>query len=161
MVPKILQMILQIGDKRERIACSVKRLANRKNLSASRYTLYAQKGLTLIEVLLAVAILGIGIVGVLRAYAGSISALETGQYSIDAFNLMKQKIADVEQMVLEDDTMPLKGDSGADEDFLWEWKINSTNTEKLNELILIVSHKNNPRTFSLKTYVVEKQEEEL
>jgi len=158
---KTLKMILQIGNKKQRIAYNVKRLANRKNLFVKRYALAAQKGLTLIEVLLAVSILGIGTVGVLRAYAGSISALEAGQNNIDAVNLMKKKIADVHQMILEDGKIPVKGDSGDDEDFLWEWKINSTNTEYLHELILTVSHKINPRTFSIKTYVVEKEEEEL
>jgi len=46
------------------------------------------------------------------------------------------------------------------EDFLWAWKVNPTETEDLNELTLVVSHRYNPRTFSLKTYVVDKKKEE-
>jgi len=124
-------------------------------------TLHSKKGLTLIEVLIAVSILAIGIVGVLQAFAGSVAALEVGQYNVDAVNLMKQKIADVEQMLFEQGNDSVGGgDSGTLEDFIWEWEIQPTEIENLNELTVIVSHTYNPRTFLLKSYVVSKKEEE-
>ena len=67
-------MILPIGNK-QRIAFSVKRLVAKKPLTANRYSLTAKSGLTLVEVLMAVSVLAIGIVGVLRGYASSITAL--------------------------------------------------------------------------------------
>jgi len=123
-----------------------------------------KKGLTLIEVLLAVSILAIGIVGVLRAYATSVVTLEVGQYNIDAVGLLKQKMADIEQVVVEEGEIPQGSEQGTfespAEDFLWAWKVDPTETEGLNELTVVVSHKYNPRTFSLKTYVVDKKKEE-
>lgn len=126
------------------------------------------KGLTLIEVLLAVSILAFGIIGVLRAYAVSIATLEIGQYNIDAVSLMKQKMVDTEKMILEmaleEEKIPQGGEHGEFEkpfeDFLWEREISSTETEGLSELTLVISHKYNPRTFSLTTYVVDREEEE-
>ena len=129
-----------------------------------QWSLTTKKGLTLIEVMLAVSVLSIGIVGVLRAYASSIATLETGQYNIDAVNLLKQKMADVQQMLLEQGTKASQGESGNFEDiyqdFLWSWEIRPTGTEHLNELELTVSHNYNPRTISVKTYVVDPPEEE-
>lgn len=154
-----MKMILRIGNK-QRVAISEQRRVNRKLLSAIRYPLNAKKGFTLIEVMTAVVILAIGIVGVLQAYAGSIATLEVGQFNINAVNLLKQKMSDIEQIILEQEEPP-KSDSGTDGDFLWKWDIMSTGTEGLNALTLSVSHLYNPRTFELNTYVVEKQEEEL
>ena len=154
-----MKMILRIGTK-QRSACSEQRIANRRALSANRCTLTAKEGMTLIEVMAAVAILAIGIVGVLQAYAGSISTLEVGQFNIDAVILLKQKMVDIEQTILEQEQPPRSG-SGAVDDFLWEWNIASTGTEELNKLTLTVSHAYNPRTFILHTYVVDKKEEEL
>lgn len=122
--------------------------------------------------LLAVSILAIGIIGVLRAYAGSIATLEVGQYSINAVNLLKQKMADVEQMVREKegDLSGRKQGEFEDEfnDFHWEWDIQpidietdtETKVEGFYELTLTVSHKDNPRTYTLKTYVIGEKEDE-
>jgi len=132
MASRIMLMILRIGNK---------------------------KGLTLIEVMAAVVILAIGIVGVLQAYAGSISTLEIGQFNIDAIKLLKQKISDVEQAILEQKEPP-RSDRGEVDDFLWEWNTASTSTKDLNKLTVTVSHKFNPRTFEINTYVVDKKEEE-
>ena len=117
------------------------------------------KGLTLIEVIMAVVILAIGTMGVLRAYAGSISTLEIGQFNIEAVILLKQTLADVEQDILEQEELP-KGDQGTVNDFRWEWDISSTSTDDLNKLTVTVSHEYNPRIFVINTYVVDKKEEE-
>lgn len=117
------------------------------------------KGLTLIEVMTAVVILAIGTMGVLRAYAGSISTLEIGQFNIDAVNLLKETLSDVEQVILEQEELPIS-DQGTVNDFRWEWDITSTSTDDLNKLTVTVSHEYNPRIFVINTYVVDKKEEE-
>jgi len=117
------------------------------------------KGLTLIEVMMAVVILAIGTMGVLQAYAGSISTLEIGQLNIEAVNLLKETLADVEQVILEQEELPIS-DQGTVNDFLWKWDITSTSTDDLNKLTVTVSHEYNPRIFVINTYVVDKKEEE-
>ena len=119
------------------------------------------KGLTLIEVLLAVSILAIGVISVLRAYANSLATLEAGQYTIEASGLLKQKMADIQQMILEEEEIVQKSDNGTFEspfeEFLWQWEIKPLEPEGLNQLTLMVSHQNNPRAFRLNTYVVDKE----
>jgi len=158
MVLMVMEMILRIGSKKQGLGSRVDGPKGR-NLPTNAYILNPKGGFTLIEVMMAVVILAIGIVGVLQAYAGSISTLEVGQFNINAVNLLKKKMSDIEQIILEDEN-PSKSDKGAEGDFIWEWNITSTGTEGLNELTLVVSHLYNPRTFELITYVVEKQEEE-
>ena len=87
---------------------------------------------TLIEVLLTITILAIGMVGVLRAYATMISAMETAQYNIDAACLLKAKMGGIEEDAITDrGTLPrqnagrIANDRGirADNDYPnnWEW----------------------------------------
>ena len=155
-------MISRTGNK-QRIAYSGQR-REKDRLSAKGYPLSAQKGLTLIEVLLAVSILGLGIVGVLRGYASSIVTLETGQYNIDAVGLLKMKMAEVEIMVREKDGISPGSERGPFaapyQNFLWEWDIQPTEVEDLYALSMVVSSDFNPRTFSLTTYVADKKTEE-
>ena len=156
-------MILRIGNK-QRIEYSVKRIENPTGLSAKRYTLYAKKGLSLVEVMLAVSILAFGITGVLRGYASSIVALEAGQYNIDAVNLLKEKMAEVEIMVGEKESLSAESEAGAFaapfQDFSWEWELSPTEAEDLYALSLTVSSDFNPREFSVTTYVADKKAEE-
>ena len=63
-------------------------------------TLLVEKGFTLIEVLLAVSILAIGLVGILRAYATSTSAMEKSQYDMDAVFLLKTAMGQMEEKAL-------------------------------------------------------------
>ena len=157
---KVLQMILRIGNSRRHCEAVRPKQSNAKRRPRNG----SVSGLTLIEVLMAVSVLAIGTVGVLSAYAGSISVLEAGQYSIDGVHLVKQKMADVEQMLLEEEKIIQKGDSGtfknAFSDFSWKWEIKPTETEGLNTLTLVVSNQYNPRKFSLSIYVLDAEEEE-
>jgi len=124
---------------------------------------FNQKGLTLVEVMLAVSILAIGLVGVLQAYAGSITTLEIGQYSIDANRLLRQKISELQREFVEQGDVTLGAASGEFDgdwsDFLWRWEVLPTDIDDLNELIVIVSHKNRSRAFSVKTYVIGQKKE--
>ncbi len=155
-------MILRTENK-QRLVFSRQRIVKLDNLTATRYTLYARKGLTLVEVLLAVSILAMGIVGVLRGYASSIATLEAVQYNIDAVNLLKMKASEVEIMVGEKQGISQKSGSGSFEepfeDFLWEWEIRPAGEEDLYALSLTVSSGYNPREFSLTTYVADKKDE--
>ena len=72
--------------------------------------------MTLVEVLLAVSILAFGIAGVVRGYASSITTLETGQYNIDAVNLLKKKMAEVQIMVREKEKISQESERGPFED---------------------------------------------
>ena len=163
MVLRTQRMILRTGNK-QRIAFSVKCTADKKKLFAIRYPLNTRGGLTLIEVLLAVSILGFGLVGVLRGYASSIATLAAGQHNIDAVNLLKKKMAEVEIMVIEKEKISQESEDGLFEDpfqdIIWEWDIKPADKEDLYALSVTVSSEYNPREFSLKTYVADKKVEE-
>jgi prepilin-type N-terminal cleavage/methylation domain-containing protein len=57
----------------------------------------AAKGFTLIEVLMAISLLAVGMVGVLRAYSTSVNAMEIAQYNIDASCLLKAVMGNIEE----------------------------------------------------------------
>lgn len=138
----------------------ISRIGNRTRNAISRKQPFNQRGLTLIEVLTAVSILAIGIIGVLQAYAGSITTLEVGQFNINAINVLKSQMNAIEEMVLTEESPNTSG-RGEEGDFRWEWDLSSTGTENLKKLTLTVSSELNPRTFTLNSYVVEKEEEEI
>ena len=58
-------------------------------------------GFTLIEVLTAVTILSIGIIGVIRAYVTLINGIEASRFTVETSYLLKEKIADVEKEAIE------------------------------------------------------------
>ena len=120
-----------------------------------------KKGFTLIELMLAITILSVGMVGVLRAYSVSVSALEAGQESIEAVYLLKEKMAQVEKDASEEGGIPPgRWDGEFDnefEEFTWELTVRPGPTRGLNESILTVSRKENSKRFSLVTYVENKQ----
>ena len=128
---------------------------NRKKVSG-----ISNKGFTLVEVLLAVTILAVGIIGVLRAYATSVNALEVSQENIDAVCLLKEKMAEIEQAGLEQGGIPQGVSSGefegSFEGFEWESEVKPSRVDGLNEITLVVSRKEKPRRFSLVTYVESK-----
>jgi Tfp pilus assembly protein PilE len=164
MVLKVLPMMLIIGNN-QGIGDRGQGTEKRK-LNPEPRTLNHIRAFTLVEIMLAVTILSLGIVGILRAYATSINVLEIGQDNIDAVTMLKEKMAEIEQKFLEEGTL-LPGTSsgvfdGEFEGYQWEWEIKPSTLENLSEVILIVSSKDKPRKFSLQTYMVnvEKKEEE-
>ncbi len=76
---------------------AISRQLSAKKLKADSCKLKAMKGFTLIEVLMAISFLAIGVVGVLRAYSTSVTAMEISQYNIDAACLLKTVMGDVEE----------------------------------------------------------------
>ena len=116
-----------------------------------------RRGITLVEVLLAVAILSIGMVGVLRAYAVSIGALEISRDTINIIELLKEKMADIEQTTIEQGGVSAGASSGKFEgtweDYAWASQTNTIAQEGLCELALTVSSQlDGSRQASLVTY---------
>ena len=111
--------------------------------------------------MLAVTILSVGMVGVLRAYAVSVSALEASQESVAAVYLLKEKMTQIEKEAGEEGGIaPGRWDGEFEngfEGFTWELTVMPGSTRGLNESILTVSHKGKPRRFSLVTYVENRQ----
>ncbi len=122
-----------------------------------------EKGVTLVEILLAVVILSIGIAGVLRAYAVAVTALETGQDYIDAIQLLKGKMAEIEQEIIEEKGLSTGLSHGEFEgefkDYQWERETRPSSVEGLLELKLAVSHPQKNRLILLVTYAENKDYE--
>ena len=118
------------------------------------------QGITLIEILLAVVILSVGIAGVLQAYAVAVTTLETGQDYVDAIQLLKAKMAEIEQKAIEEKGLSAGLSRGEFEeglgDYQWEWEAQPTPLESLHELKLVVSSPHKNRQFSLITYAENK-----
>ena len=141
----------------QRIRNSVERAEERRVWSA-------QKGLTLVEVLLAVVVLSIGVAGVLRAYAGSVQTLEITQENIEAINLLKEKMAEIQQEIIEGKGLSAGSSTGDFEgglkNYAWESVVQPGPHESLHELHLVVYQPGQTRQFSLATYVENKDYEE-
>ena len=118
------------------------------------------RGFTLVEVMLAVTILAIGIIGVLRGYATSVNALGVGQENIDAVCMLKEKMLEIEQIALEEEGISPGTSSGEFEGrfegFEWEWEVKPSSEDDLSEVTLVVSRKGSPRKFTLVTYMESK-----
>ena len=84
-------MILEIGSS------VVSRLAGKRvnRLTGKPADRLTKNGFTLIEVMLAVTILAIGIVGVIRAYTTAVNGLKAAECSIEEACLLKEKMAEV------------------------------------------------------------------
>ena len=78
---------------------------------------------TLVEVMLAVSILAIGLVGVLRAYAVLVGGLEAAQDSVKAICLLKDKMAEIEEEALKDVNIPAGVNTGGFDTYgeTFEW----------------------------------------
>lgn len=67
------------------------------------------RAFTLIEVLAAVMILSVGIIGVVRAYITLASGIETSAFTVQASYLLKTKMADIEKEAIENPGLPAGG----------------------------------------------------
>jgi len=127
---------------------------------------FKNKGFSLLEVLLAVSILSLGLAGVLRAYASSLGTLEIGQYNIDAGQVLRMKMDDLEQEILENGKL-MGASLGMLNGFRWQWSIRQVMSEDpedtqavLNEVTLKVAYPDNPRELFLTTYYEDKKNED-
>ncbi len=127
---------------------------------------FFKKGFSLLEVLLAMSILSFGLAGVIQAFSKSLEVLEVGQYSIDTTQLLKMKMAEIEQDILENSkfTGLMSGQfDGAFSDFKWKVSIEPVvidDREGLNILTLSVFHKNLSRVQELVMYYADKKQDE-
>lgn len=123
-----------------------------------------QSGITLIEVLLAVVVLSVGLVGVLRAYAVSVGALEISRDMINIIELLKEKMGDMEQTMIEQGGVSAGSASGRFDgrfaDYNWAWGTTATAQEGLYELTMSVVRVDGARQVSLITYAPNKDYEQ-
>ncbi|GEM_PF-2663574 len=131
------------------------------SLQSSVFSL--SSGITLVEVLLAVVVLSVGLVGVLRAYAASISALEVSQETVNTVELLKEKMAEIEEDALEDGGISAGSASGQFDgeftDYHWTWGTTATAQEGLYALTMSVARDDSARQASLDTYALDKDYE--
>lgn len=59
------------------------------------------RGFTLIEVLLAVSILAVGMIGVIRAYIVLMNSVEVSRFTVEAAYLSKIRMADIEKSAID------------------------------------------------------------
>ena len=153
------RMMLRIGND-QGPAYSVQRIGKEKILSPIPDPLSPHKGVTLVEVLLAVVILSIGIAGVLRAYAASIGALEISRDTVNTIELLKEKMADVEQDMIEQGGISAGSASGQfageSEEYSWTREATTSAPEGLCELALTVTRSDSSRQASVVTYAQNK-----
>ncbi len=134
-----------------------------QKLNPKPWPLFPKTGVTLVEVLLAVVILSIGIVGVLRAYAASIGALEISRNTVNIIELAKEKMGDLQQEMIEQGGVSAGSSSGQFqgdfEDYSWAWEATTSARDGLCELALTVSspgESDGSRKISLVTYAWDK-----
>ncbi len=117
---------------------------------------------TLIEVILAVSILAFGLIGVVKAYIVSVDALEVSQYIIDTTYLLNEKLAEIEQEIIEEPQYFLDNSEGKFEggyrNFKWVVTVSDSVNEDLKEVkITVFSEQIQPgREESLVCYVENK-----
>ncbi|MFH0763892.1 MAG: prepilin-type N-terminal cleavage/methylation domain-containing protein [Candidatus Omnitrophota bacterium] len=122
-------------------------------------------GFTLVEAMVAVTILAFGTIGVLRAFAMAVTAVEAGQYSVDAMCLLRERMAGIEKDALEGTALTAgvyNGEfDGKDSGFKWQTVVQPLNfsNEEMDGLldkVKVTVYNDNvkpPRRFSMETYV--------
>ncbi len=151
--------MLQIGNRPKTKDQRLKK-KNKRVFSLQSSVFSPSGGITLVEVLLAVVVLSVGLAGVLRAYAASIGALEVSRETVVAIELLKEKMADVEQEMIEQGGISAGSASGGFDgksvDYNWAWGTTTTAQEGLYELTMSVVRADGVRQVSLVTYAQNK-----
>lgn len=128
-----------------------------------------KKGLSLVELMVAVSILCVGIVLVIRSFLTAMAALEHSQNKISAIHFLEKKMAELEQKAIEEGGI----ESGSERDRTqinsrpaeWNFQIAPITideaTDEVNEVMLTVSWKegNINKDAVLATYLVNKKQE--
>ena len=116
-----------------------------------------KSGLTLLEALLAVAVIGFGLAGIIRGYALTLGALRTSQENIRATFLLKEKMTDLERLALDEGGITpgiLTGEfEGDDADFAWNAETSPSGPCGLSTVTLTVERAGRERKHSLVTYL--------
>ncbi len=120
------------------------------------------KGFTLIEVMLTVAVLSIGIGGVLRAFIVNLDVMQASQEYIVGISLAKDKMAGMLLEEKENSGLSVGSSEGkfqgAYADYAWKTQVNPSDKEDLNVLSVIVfdSSIDHPKETTLVNYVQNK-----
>ena len=118
-------------------------------------TLTPRNGFTLIEIMVAIVVLSIGLVGIGRAYMASIGALGIGRENTEAFCLLKQKMGEIEERAIKEEGLSTETSRGIFEgdynNYEWTTDIKSA-SDNLVEVDLSVHREGSRRIFTLETY---------
>ena len=113
---------------------------------------------TLIEVILAVSLLAIGLVGILAAYAKSSDALRLAEDNLAAQGLLRRELAAVEIEVCEQQFIAQGVREGQftepyARDFAWRLDVVASPIKDLNLVTYTVTQRRTGRTYALATYL--------
>ena len=114
-----------------------------------------KKTFTLIEVTLAAALLSVGMIGVLAAYAKAADTLRIAQNHLEATSLLARQMAQVEEENRRQAALPRGRSEGTFSDpyadFKWTLEISAGPFAHLDRAVLTVEHETSGRTYSLAT----------
>jgi prepilin-type N-terminal cleavage/methylation domain-containing protein len=117
------------------------------------------KGFTLIEVMLTVAVLSIGIGGVLRAFIVNLDVMQASQEYITGISLAKDKMAELLLTEKENQGLAIASSEGKFQtpyaDYAWKTQITPSDKKDLNVLSVTVfdSGIDHPKETNLINYV--------
>ncbi len=112
---------------------------------------------TLVEVLLAVAILAFGLTGVLAAYAKSADTLRIAEEHLNCYTLLKERMSELMEQARFGKGLP-EGEVAADLEgawtgYAWQLQVKPGPDKNLQEVTLTMSSQKSERTYTLATYV--------
>lgn len=110
------------------------------------------KGFTLIEVLVSVALLSVGLVWILEGYGSVLSAVQKARLLTEGTSLLQEKMAD-QELKIRTKTVLEGVESGAEAGWEWSTQINEIEKEKWYELKGEVRRTGSKGAFSVTTYV--------
>lgn len=118
-----------------------------------------ERGFTLIEIMMAVAILSFGLVLVLQSFATALEGLKGARRVSAASSLLEEKMEELKEKAREENGMaegPLSGEFDKEyKGYKWDASVKPGPVAELNELELTVSWTDGktPRNLSAVTYV--------
>lgn len=110
------------------------------------------RGFTLIEVLLSVAILAVGLVAVIGGYHTVLDAQKKADFISEGYLMLQQKIVDGRLEILSDDRL-LGDKSGREGNWQWSLKVANTPLKNVYELGVEAVKKGDKQKLAVATYV--------